>query len=90
VTIKWLKSRKFPEKEVYLLGSHYKVDKAKELGCDVFIEDRCENALDLFSAGFKVLLIDCYYNRMPLPKGIIRVKNWDEIHGEIIKFYREK
>ena len=48
-----------------LLGSHDKVAKAYEFCCDIFIEDRYENAVQLSSHGFNVLLIDCYYNQGP-------------------------
>ncbi len=43
-----------------------------------------KNALQLSENGFKVLLIDTNYNRMPLNKNIIRVFNWNEIY-EIVK-----
>ncbi|EOD00317.1 5' nucleotidase, NT5C type [Caldisalinibacter kiritimatiensis] len=85
VTYKWLRMNEFPMDSVFLLGSHYKVDKAKELNCDVFIEDRYENAIQLALAGFKVLLVDCYYNRLPVIPGITRVFNWNEIYNEIKK-----
>lgn len=90
VTYSWINKRKLPFNEVHVLGSHYKVDKAKELNCDIFIEDRYENALELSDAGFKVLLIDCNYNRYSIPKEITRVKDWDEIYNEIEKYYFEK
>ncbi|SKC63259.1 5' nucleotidase, NT5C type [Maledivibacter halophilus] len=90
VTYSWISKRNLPCNGLCLLGSHHKVQKAKELNCDIFIEDRYENALELFNAGFKVLLIDCNYNRYPIPKEIIRVKGWDSIYEEIEKYYYEK
>ncbi len=83
VTKKWFDINKLPKGELYLLGSHYKVEKARELECNVFIEDRYENALQLADSGFKVLLIDCEYNRYDLVSGITRVYNWEEILKEI-------
>jgi hypothetical protein len=83
VTLRWLEMNNFPKGELYLLGSHYKVEKARNLECDVFIEDRYENAIQLALAGFSVLLIDCYYNRMPVIPGITRVFDWEEIYKEI-------
>ncbi|OFI07247.1 5' nucleotidase, deoxy (pyrimidine), cytosolic type C protein [Clostridium acetireducens DSM 10703] len=88
VTNKWFSMNGLPNSQIYLLGSHYKVEKAKELNCDIFIEDRYENAIQLAQAGFKVLLMDCYYNRKPLISGITRVYNWSDIE-KIIGEYTE-
>ena len=84
-TKKWFEVQNLPKAELYMLGSHYKVDKAKELGCDVFIEDRYENAVQLANEGIKVLLIDCNYNRISSVDGITRVFSWNEILKEIDK-----
>ena len=70
---------------LYLLGSHYKVDKARELNCNIFIEDNYSNAIDLSNAGFKVLLINTNYNKDPINKNIIRVDNWLEIYTIVKK-----
>lgn len=90
VTLWWLEKKKLPIDGVHILGTHHKVSKANELNCDIFIEDRYENALELSKAGFKVLLIDCHYNRSPLSKEITRVKDWDEIYEEIARYSAEK
>ncbi|AHM57401.1 putative nucleotidase [Peptoclostridium acidaminophilum DSM 3953] len=86
LTHMWLMENDVHLGEVHLLGSHYKVDKARELLCDIFIEDRYENALELSAAGFYVLLIDCEYNRGPLPEGVVRVYDWNHIGYEIGKY----
>lgn len=78
-SIEWLARHQMPMDSISLLGSHYKVDKARELQSDLFIEDCYSNALQLAQAGFEVLLIDCTYNRGPLPQNATRVKNWTEI-----------
>ncbi|WP_432401325.1 5' nucleotidase, NT5C type [Wukongibacter sp. M2B1] len=90
VTHWWIDKKKLPVDGIHILGSHYKVDKAKELRCDIFIEDRYENALEISKAGYKVLLIDCNYNRLPIPKEIVRVKDWDDIYNEIILYSDRK
>lgn len=90
VTYSWISKKMLPSDGIHIMGSHYKVDKARELNCDIFIEDRYENALELSQAGFKVLLIDCNYNRLPIPKEVTRVKDWDEIYEEIVKYYYDK
>jgi len=85
-TTEWFTRHDLPQAQLYLLGTHYKVDKAKELNCNIFIEDRYENAIQLALAGFKVLLIDCNYNRKPLIPGITRVFNWKNIYKVIEEF----
>lgn len=89
ITELWLKNYDLPLNKVFLLGSHNKVKKAIELECDIFIEDRYENAMELAAEGFKVILIDCKYNRKPLIDGITRVNNWNEIYS-IIKNYHDE
>ncbi len=85
-TTEWFDRNNLPKGELYLLGSHYKVDKAKELNCNIFIEDRYENAIQVAGSGLHVLLIDCYYNRKPLIPGITRVFNWKDIYKFIKEF----
>lgn len=80
LTEEWFKYNDLPKGELYMLGSHYKVDKAKELNCNIFLEDRYENAVELSGAGFKVYLLDCNYNRDKLLNGIQRVSNWEQVN----------
>ncbi len=80
ITYSYLKKNNIPYDDVFVLGTSYKVDTAKKLKCDVFIEDCYVNAMQLSENGFKVLLIDTNYNRKPLNKNIIRVYNWNEIY----------
>ncbi|AWI07262.1 5' nucleotidase, NT5C type [Clostridium drakei] len=84
LTYSYLNNNEIPYDDVFVLGTHYKVDMARKLKCDIFIEDCYENALQLSENGFKVLLIDTNYNRKPLNKNIVRALNWNEIY-EIIK-----
>lgn len=90
VTRLWFDLNYLPMTELFLLGSHYKVKKAKELNCDLFLEDRYENAIQLALAGCEVILMDCNYNREPLIPGITRVNNWKEAYEEICKFKEYK
>lgn len=87
ITRKWLDLNNLPKGSLYVLGSHYKVNKARELKCHIFIEDRYENAIQLALGGFKVLLIDCPYNRHPLISGITRVYDWKDIKREIKMYH---
>ncbi|MGH4118173.1 hypothetical protein [Clostridium sp.] len=85
LTHSYLKKNELYYDELFVLGSHYKVEKAKELNCNIFIEDSYDNAMQLSKAGFKVLLMDTNYNRGQLNENIIRVYNWKEIYEKINK-----
>ena len=89
-TEKWINKNKLPKVSLYMTGSHYKVEKAEELDCDIFIEDRYENAVQLALAGYQVLLVDCLYNQKPILPNITRVKSWDEIEIVINRFEEKK
>ncbi|KNZ41282.1 5' nucleotidase, NT5C type [Acetobacterium bakii] len=86
VTEKWLAHHKLPMDSLSLLGSHNKVSKAMALSCDLFIEDRYENAVQLAGYGFNVLLIDCNYNQGYSYPGITRVNDWLEINDHLENF----
>jgi uncharacterized HAD superfamily protein len=79
VSLEWLAMHQIPMDSITLLGSNDKVNQAKKLNCDIFIEDRYENAIQLAQAGFEVLLIDCNYNKGGLPSNVTRVKTWFQI-----------
>jgi len=83
LTHSYLENHNIAYNELFVLGSHYKVDKAKELHCDIFIEDSYENAAELAEAGVKVFLLDTNYNRKPLHENITRVYSWKEIYSLI-------
>lgn len=88
VTLEWFEEAGLPKGDLFMLGSHDKVQKAKELDCELFFEDRYENAIQLSEAGIRVLLLDCYYNRQPLNDNITRVMDWMEIYN-IVKEIEE-
>ena len=79
-SIEWLARHEMPMDTITHLGHPNKVEKARELKSDLFIEDCYSNAVQLAQAGFDVLLIDCTYNKGPLPLNAIRVKNWFQIY----------
>lgn len=88
VTEYWLSKYHFPMDSLTLIGSHDKVFTANALNCDIFIEDRYENALQLSREGYLIFLVNCSYNQGILPKNVFRVNSWDEI-GNIIEGYTE-
>ena len=85
-TLKWLEQKGLSEIDVYLLGSHYKIEKAKELECNIFIEDSPSNAIELAEEGMMVLLIDTYYNKDAAHENITRINNWNEIEAFILNY----
>lgn len=80
VSFNWLVKHQVPLHSITLLGSHDKVNQARLLEADLFIEDRYENALQLAEAGFEVVLVDCTYNKGPLPENVTRLKSWYQIY----------
>lgn len=86
VSIEWFKTHNMPAAPLYLLGSHHKAEQAKALGCDLFIEDKFENAIELAMAEVKVLLIDCTYNRFATILDTERVFDWLEIEKKKINY----
>ena len=90
VTFLYLLNNEISFDEVFILGTHNKVPKATELDCDIFIEDSYENALDLSNNGFKVILLDTNYNRLPLNSNITRAYSWNEVLEIITEISKEK
>ncbi|MZQ75816.1 MAG: hypothetical protein GT589_06600 [Peptoclostridium sp.] len=80
-TLEWIQLNQLPPARLYSLGSHYKVDAAKELCCDVFLEDNPENAQQLAENGINVLLVDTNYNQELQMNRVTRVHSWNEIKG---------
>ena len=81
----YLNQYDIPFDDLYVLGTPDKVSTAQKLSCDVFIEDSYSNAVSLSSNGFKVLLLDTNYNRLPLNDNINRVYDWRQISQIIYK-----
>lgn len=84
VTENWLNRHDIPVHGLHLLGSHDKVGKAQELECDLFVEDRYENARAIAETGIDVLLMDCTYNRgLEMLPNMKRVENWQQVQTAI-------
>jgi uncharacterized protein len=79
VTHEWLKKHDVPYSHVELIGKHNKIEAIKKLQCDIFFEDKHDNACEISEAcNIPVILFDTPYNRLPIPKNVIRVNNWME------------
>lgn len=79
ITENFLKQHKLEKLDLFMLSSHDKLAKAKELGLDLFIEDDPRNAKILADGGIPVLLLNTSYNRNFKHKLVRRVENWKEI-----------
>lgn len=64
VTQTWLVLNKFPDSEVVTVGyDQSKVRALRELGVEVYVDDRVENYLELKEAGFRSFLFDRPWNQ---------------------------
>lgn len=89
ITTKWLNDNDIHYDTLDVIGSHNKVQAAKDRNVELFIEDSLINALYLNEKlDIPILLIDTEYNQSYLPEGITRVKDWNEIL-DFINFYEE-
>lgn len=86
ITRKWLDDKGFNSIDVHLLGSDYKIEKARELECTIFIEDNPANALQLANEGIKVLLINTNYNTNLCHENITRVNHWNDIKDYVLSY----
>lgn len=78
-TIEWLDKNKFPTAPVYSIGfDESKVDVAKKSGCDIFVDDRYENFVELNKNGICCYLYDMPHNRR-YDVGYKRIKSLNEL-----------
>ena len=79
VTEQWFQKHSIPYHHLELLGQHNKLDAVKKHQIDIFFEDKHDNACDIAEqCNIPVILFDTPYNQDPIPKKVIRVKNWQE------------
>lgn len=80
ITKEWINSVGLDESKVYSLsGTAKKVEMAKELNCDYFIEDDPNNAKNLTNAGIKVILMNTNYNQNLESDYLKRVDSWEDV-----------
>ncbi len=64
ITEAWLDKNGFPQRPVYCVGiGNSKVDVIKESGCEIFVDDRFDNFVELNKAGICTFLFDAEHNR---------------------------
>lgn len=85
VTESWLDKSGFPRYlDVYYTDGKSKVDYARELELDFFVEDRLSVAEELVDAVPEVMLITRPWNEFKnSEKPILRCSNWFEVYNEI-------
>lgn len=87
-TYNWFKRESIPYDHIELIGSHYKIEAAKQHNVHAFFEDKHDNAVDIHEAlQIPVFLFDTPYNRKPIPEGVIRVRNWNEANNWIRRLF---
>lgn len=79
VTKNWFTDKGLLFHHIELIGTHDKVETVKKHHVDIFFEDKHDNAVSIHEeCKIPVILFDTPYNQEPIPKGVIRVQNWDE------------
>nr|WP_106779934.1 hypothetical protein [Lysinibacillus timonensis] len=88
VTEKWFSANDVPYHHIELIGSHDKLQAAKQFNIQVFFEDKHDNAVAIAEElKIPVLLFDTPYNRKAVPPNVIRVQNWLEANNWIKKYF---
>lgn len=89
LTKKWFQEHSLDYDHIELIGSHDKVNAAKEHGVDLFFEDKHDNAVIIHEeCNIPVILFNTPYNQDPIPEGVIRVNNWSEAKKWVDKWLR--
>lgn len=79
VTLEWFLQQELAYDHIELIGSHDKIETARNYNIDVFFEDKHDNAVGITEElNIPVLLFNTPYNQQPVPKGVIRVNTWLE------------
>lgn len=64
ITIEWLDKHAYPARPVHTVGlGESKVDVLKKIGCDIFVDDRFDNFVEINRAGICCYLFDAPHNR---------------------------
>lgn len=79
ITKNWFTKQAIPYDKIELIGSHDKLQTAKNYAVDAFFEDKHDNAVMLAEElKIPVLLFNTPYNQLPVPENVFRVNNWLE------------
>jgi uncharacterized protein len=90
VTKEWFNTQELMYHHIELIGSHNKVSTAKKYNVDIFFEDKHDNAVAIHEQlNIPVILFNTPYNQDPIPKGVIRVNNWEEANQWVSDWLKE-
>lgn len=79
LTYSWFDENEISYHHIDLVGSHHKIEAAKQHEVNVFFEDKHDNAVMIAEElQIPVLLFNAPYNQDPVPSNVIRVSNWLE------------
>lgn len=85
-TFTWFKKHDVPYDAIHLIGTHRKIEKAREQQVQLFFEDKYDNACDLCEElSIPVILFDTPYNQGPLPDQVYRIHSWQEVPAVVEK-----
>ncbi|MBP1934600.1 hypothetical protein [Ammoniphilus resinae] len=91
LTKDWLTTNGFPKRQLVCTGSHDKLQALQEYQVGLMVEDRLENALEIWDKlQVPVYLLDTPYNQAKLPEGIVRVQDWHDIRKQIHHHFKIK
>jgi uncharacterized HAD superfamily protein len=79
LTLDWFNQQKLPYHHITLLGSHDKINMARNHAIEIFFEDKLENANDLSEElDIPVMLFNTPYNQGSIHQHVKRVQHWRE------------
>jgi len=88
ITYNWFNEHNIPFDHIELIGSHDKIEIAKQFNVEAFFEDKHDNAVMIAEElDIPVILFDTPYNRLLAPKNVIRVENWIQANEWIQKIF---
>lgn len=86
----WFQHKGLTYNHIELIGSHDKVATAKKHQVDLFFEDKHDNAVMIHEeCQIPVILFNTPYNQDPIPKGVIRVDNWDQAYNWVDQWLKK-
>ena len=90
VTENWFATHNLHYHHIELVGSHDKVETAKKLAVDLFLEDKHDNAVAIAEeCKIPVILFNTPYNQDPVPNQVIRVQTWQQAQNWVRNWLME-
>lgn len=91
MTEEWFTNNEVKFDHIDLIGTHHKIEAAKQYNVDLFFEDKHDNAVMIHEeCNIPVILFNTPYNQDPIPKGVIRVNHWQEAYHWVESWLKGK